>query len=227
MSIRRLFLHSFLGTQPYPAPPQTQKHRQAKHIPQKPAIKKINASSLGELASLMQGFEHSLKNSCRSFVFSDGTPGPLMLIGEAPGAQEDLEGKPFVGKSGQLLTRAFEILGYTREDLYITNIIPWRPPNNRTPSPAEISAFHPFVKEHIRLANPRVVVLVGNTPLQAFFGTSKGGITRARGQWFSLNAGKDFPCTAIFHPAYLLRNPSKKKDFWFDLLSIQEKIKNL
>lgn len=228
MFIRRLFVHSFLGTKPYPQPPRqhnikTQTKKTSSKTPKSPNIR---ASSLEDLASLMRLFDHPLKDSCKSFVFSDGTPGPIMLIGEAPGAQEDLQGKPFVGKSGQLLTRMFETIGYTRQDLYITNIIPWRPPDNRTPTADEIGAFQPFVKEHVRLANPQVVILVGNTPLQAFFGTSKGGITRARGQWFTINSGKDFLCTAVFHPAYLLRNPSKKKEFWFDLLSIQEKIKD-
>lgn len=225
MFVRRLFVHGFLGTRPYPQPPQRRKTRTQTSPKPKAAPQKIHAESLEDLAKMMQAFEHPLKNTCQSFVFSDGTPGPLMLIGEAPGAQEDLQGKPFVGKSGQLLTRMFETLGYTRKDLYITNIIPWRPPENRTPTPSEINAFQPFVKEHIRLANPSVVVLVGNTPLQAFFGTTKGGITRARGQWFHLKAKKDFLCTAVFHPAYLLRNPSKKKEFWFDILSIHEKTK--
>ena len=231
MSVHSLFVHSILGTKPYPQPPKKPSIAPIATLLQRKTVveKKKQAGSLDELAQMLRDFEHPLKKSgCASFVFSHGSPGAIMLIGEAPGAQEDLEGKPFVGKSGQLLTRMFGTIGYTREDLYITNIIPWRPPGNRTPTSQEIMAFCPFIKEHVRLANPRVVILVGNTPLQAFFGTSRGGITRARGQWMSLDIEeKSIPCMAIFHPAFLLRNPSRKKDSWFDLLAIQKKLKNL
>ena len=233
MSVNSLFVHTLLGISPYPRPPRRASATSApapRAAPTAPAPKKLEQyTSLEELKKALQSFEHPLKQPSLSFVFSDGSStNKLMLIGEAPGAQEDAEGKPFVGKSGQLLTRMFSHIGYTREQLYITNIVPWRPPNNRTPSPSEIAAFQPFVKEHIRLIQPKAVVLVGNTPLHAFFNTQYGGITRAHGQWLSLSVeNTSVPCMPVYHPAFLLRSPSKKKEFWMDLLSLKEKLSTL
>jgi len=225
-----------LGIRPYPAPPERPDAPEIIQPPKPMPITsptKIESSqdyhSLTELAEGLKNFQHPIKQYGQSFVFSDGDPeSHIMLIGEAPGEQEDIQQKPFVGKSGQLLTRIFQMAGYTRKQLYITNIVPWRPPKNRTPSATEIQAFTPFARHHVRLAQPKIVILVGSTPLQAFFGMQYGGITRTHGQWLPLSIDKrDIPCMPIFHPAYLLRNPSRKKDVWFDVLAMRAKLLSL
>ena len=186
------------------------------------------AGDLVALSAAMQGFEHcELKRGARSFVFSDGQPqARVMIIGEAPGREEDRAGKPFVGRAGQLLDRMLEAieLGRTREDaaqaVYITNVLPWRPPSNRTPDAAEIAMMLPFLERHIALAEPDFVVLMGNTPCQALLGRS--GITRMRGDWVEV-LGK--PCLPMFHPAYLLRNPIAKREAWADLLALKARLR--
>ena len=186
------------------------------------------AGDLAALAQAMQGFEHcELKRGARSFVFSDGIPGArVMIIGEAPGREEDRAGKPFVGRAGQLLDRMLDAidLGRTREDpgnaVYITNVLPWRPPSNRTPDAAEIAMMLPFLERHIALADPDILVLMGNTPCQALLGRT--GITRMRGEWVEV-LGK--PCLPMFHPAYLLRNPIAKREAWADLLALKARLR--
>ncbi len=167
-----------------------------------------------------------LKRGARNTVFADGTPGARVLIlGEAPGREEDLQGRPFVGPAGQLLDRMFAAIGLSRGSpdlataLYITNVMPWRPPGNRDPDPGEIAMLRPFVERHIALANPDLIVTVGNTPLQAL--TGQRGIVAARGTWGTA-LGK--PLMPMTHPAYLLRNPGAKRDAWADLLSIKSRL---
>ena len=183
------------------------------------------AQTLDELRSAMAGFEHcELKRGARNMVFSDGTPGArLMLIGEAPGRDEDREGRPFVGKAGQLLDKMLAAIdmGRTHADapVYITNVLPWRPPQNRDPKPDEIAMMKPFLARHIELAKPEVLVIVGNWSAQALLG--KRGITRLRGQW---TQAEGLPALPMFHPAYLLRSPEFKREAWADLLSLKARL---
>ncbi|MDX8350067.1 uracil-DNA glycosylase [Cognatiyoonia sp. IB215446] len=186
------------------------------------------AIDLAGLATAMQGFEHcELKRGARSFVFSDGQAAArVMIVGEAPGRDEDRAGKPFVGRAGQLLDRMLEAIdvgrahGDATRAVYITNVLPWRPPSNRTPDKAEIAMMLPFLERHVALAAPDILVLMGNTPCQALLGRT--GITRMRGEWVEV-LGK--PCLPMFHPAYLLRNPIAKREAWADLLALKARLR--
>ncbi|SLN21701.1 Uracil DNA glycosylase superfamily protein [Roseisalinus antarcticus] len=186
------------------------------------------ASDLGALAAAMEAFEHcDLKAGARRFVFCDGQPGArLMIVGEAPGREEDREGRPFVGRAGQLLDRMLTAIGMGRaaEDIgravYITNVLPWRPPENRKPEKAETAMFLPFLQRHIALAAPELLILMGNTPCDALLG--RAGITRLRGTWAEVLG---IPALPMFHPAYLLRQPQAKREAWADLLAIQARLR--
>lgn len=198
-----------------------------------PALEKdiMKAESLLALREILQNFEAcDLKKTAKSLVFGDGDPkAKIMLIGEAPGADEDRQGKPFVGLSGQLLTKAFGTIGYERENLYITNILPWRPPGNRQPTTQEVSLCLPFVKRQIELVHPRLLIFVGGTSMKALLDVREG-ITKLRGNWFayqSENLTQPICATAVYHPAYLLRSPTKKRDLWVDLLKIRQKVSEL
>ena len=185
------------------------------------------AETLEDLAAAIRGWDGSpLKAGARNCVFADGLPGArLMVIGEAPGAEEDRQGKPFVGRAGQLLDRMLAAIGLSRtapapEDaVYITNILPWRPPGNRTPSEAEAQAFLPFVQRHIELAKPDLLLSMGNTPTKALLATTTG-IKRMRGRWVRHGA-TGLPLLPSFHPAYLLRQPADKKLAWHDLMALR------
>lgn len=186
------------------------------------------AMTLEELRAAIGAFDHcELKRGARNTVFADGRAGARVLIlGEAPGRDEDLEGRPFVGRAGQLLDRMFAAIGLSRSSpdigsaLYITNVMPWRPPGNRDPEEAEIAMMRPFVERHIALAEPEVIVVMGNTPLATLTGTR--GIVRARGTWMEA-LGR--PLLPMVHPAYLLRNPLAKREAWADLLALKEKLR--
>lgn len=185
------------------------------------------AGSLEALREALAGYEHcELKKGARNLVFADGRAGARVLVlGEAPGRDEDIEGRPFVGAAGQLLDRMFAAIGLSRESpdpergLYITNVMPWRPPGNRDPSPEEIAMMRPFVERHIELAAPEVIVLMGNTPCSALLGAK--GILRLRGTWTEALGRPVMPMT---HPAYLLRNPAAKREAWADLLEIRARL---
>jgi DNA polymerase len=185
------------------------------------------AATLEELAEAMRGFEGSpLKKGARSFVFCDGLAGArVMVIGEAPGGEEDRIGKPFVGRAGKLLDRMLAAIGLARtapapEDAaYITNILPWRPPGNRTPAPEEVALFLPFIERHIELAGPDFIFSIGNTPTKTLLGTAIG-IKRMRGRWVR-HAATGVALLPSFHPAYLLRQPADKRLAWRDLLSLR------
>lgn len=185
------------------------------------------AGTLAELAELQSAFAHcELKNGARSFVFADGNPqARVMIVGEAPGREEDIAGKPFVGAAGQLLDRMFAAIGLSRTSpapenaLYITNILPWRPPGNRDPEPAEMAMMKPFVLRHIALIDPDLLVFMGNTPCAALLGTR--GILKLRGNWRRAAGIDAMPMT---HPAYLLRNPIAKREAWADLLAIRARL---
>ncbi|MEO1238855.1 MAG: uracil-DNA glycosylase [Pseudomonadota bacterium] len=186
------------------------------------------ASDLSMLEAALGAFEHcDLKRGARNLVFADGQPGArVMIVGEAPGRDEDMQGKPFVGRAGQLLDQMLAAIGLARTDpapenaVYITNVLPWRPPQNRDPKPDEIAMMLPFVERHIALAQPDVLVAMGNHACSALLG--KRGITRLRGQW-----GEAFgtPVLPMFHPAYLLRTNAAKREAWADLLALQARLR--
>ncbi len=159
---------------------------------------------------------------CRhSVVFGVGNPrAELMFIGEAPGADEDAQGEPFVGRAGQLLTKIIAAMGYTREEVYITNILKCRPPQNRTPLPDEIVNCLPYVLSQIELVRPKVIVALGATALRALLDVQLG-ITKMRGHWYTF---RDIPIMPTFHPAYLLRNPAAKREVWDDMKAVLEKL---
>lgn len=182
--------------------------------------------SIAQLKSALKAFEGcGLRATATHLVFADGNPeADLMLIGEAPGREEDRLGLPFVGASGQLLDRMLAAIGLDRRQVYISNVIFWRPPGNRTPSSEEIAACLPFVKRHIELAQPKVILLLGAIAAKSLLNESDG-ITRLRGKWFDYQAGgQTIPAMATFHPAYLLRQPGQKRNAWRDLLSVAERL---
>ncbi|MEQ9694173.1 uracil-DNA glycosylase [Shimia sp. SDUM112013] len=185
---------------------------------------------LDGLQQAMAAFEHcALKRGARNLVFADGNPAArVMIIGEAPGRDEDRIGKPFVGRAGQLLDRMFDAIDMGRaaplsaQSIYITNVLPWRPPQNRDPKPEEIEMLKPFLQRHVEIVAPDVIILMGNISCQAVLG--RKGITRLRGNWQE-SFGK--PTLPMFHPAYLLRQPHAKREAWADLLSLQAKLRDL
>jgi uracil-DNA glycosylase len=188
-------------------------------------------TSLAELEAAVRAFEGcALKRTAKNTVFADGTPGaPVMIVGEAPGADEDRLGKPFVGVSGQLMDRMMATVGLTREGgFYITNILFWRPPGNRTPTLAEQAMCLAFTRRHIELAQPKLLILAGGVAAKAVLDTTEG-IMRLRGKWASyrLGDGTELPTMPTFHPAYLLRTPASKRQSWQDLLAIDRKLKEL
>jgi uracil-DNA glycosylase family 4 len=182
------------------------------------------ASTLDELRAILGVFEGcALKATASQLVFADGTPGArVMLVGEAPGRDEDIEGLPFVGRSGKLLDLMLAAIGLDRKSVYIANIIPWRPPGNRTPTPQESAICLPFIQRQIELADPDILVCLGGPSAQTLLGIREG-ITKARGRWFNYNTGKrEIRALATFHPAFLLRSPLQKRLAWRDFLSIRK-----
>ena len=186
------------------------------------------AADLDALRAAMGAFDHcELKRGARNLVFADGNPAArVMIIGEAPGRDEDREGRPFVGRAGQLLDRMLAAIDMDRKSdeaaraVYITNVLPWRPPQNRDPKPEEIAMLLPFVQRHVALVKPDVVVLMGNISCQA--GLGRRGITRLRGNW---TEAYGTPCLPMFHPAYLLRSPHAKREAWADLLALHARLR--
>ncbi len=181
------------------------------------------AGSLAALRTALEAFELcEMKKGARQLVFCDGVAGArVMIIGEAPGRDEDREGRPFVGRAGQLLDRMLAAIDLSREaSVYITNVMPWRPPQNRDPSKEEVAIMLPFLERHVALADPDFIVLMGNIACDAVLG--RRGITRMRGTWVEA-WGK--PVLPMFHPAYLLRQAGAKREAWVDLLSLKAKLK--
>lgn len=180
------------------------------------------APTLEALRALLDNFDGcSLKQTATRLVFADGNPqARIMLVGEAPGRDEDIEGLPFVGRSGKLLDRMIGAIGLDRSKVYIANVIPWRPPGNRTPTPQETQICLPFIRRQIELVDPDVLVTLGNPSTQAILGTTEG-IMRTRGKWRDYDTGKrTIRAIATFHPAYLLRSPSYKRLSWQDLRAV-------
>jgi uracil-DNA glycosylase len=185
-----------------------------------------SCTNLAELKAAVESFDGcELKRYCTNTVFADGSPdGRVMFIGEAPGAEEDKKGLPFVGRAGQLLDRMLNAIGLDRTNAYITNVLMWRPPNNRDPSPEESATCLPFLTRHIELANPEVMILLGAVSARNVLGLSEG-IMKLRGKWGVYHcAGRAIPVMPTLHPAYLLRQPSAKRLAWRDLLAVREKM---
>jgi DNA polymerase len=183
-----------------------------------------SAASLEELRAILDRFEGcALRGTAKQLVFADGNPqARVMFVGEAPGRDEDIEGLPFVGRSGKLLDRMMAAIGLDRTSVYIANIVPWRPPGNRTPTPQESAICLPFTLRQIELANPDVLVCMGNPSTQTLLAT-KEGITRTRGRWFKFHTGsREIRAMPTFHPAFLLRNPLSKRLAWRDFLAIKK-----
>ncbi len=193
------------------------------------AARDLAASSpdLETLRSRMDGFEGcALKKTATQLVFADGAAGSrIMFVGEAPGADEDRVGRPFVGRAGQLLDRMLGAIGLDRAQVYIANVVPWRPPGNRTPTLQETQTCLPFIKRQIELANPEILVCLGGSAAQTLVGV-KGGITRARGSWFTYRcqSGRDIRAFAMLHPAYLLRQPGQKRLAWADMRTLAHEL---
>ena len=188
------------------------------------------AETLEDLHAALAGFEHcELKRGAKNMVFSDGAPGArVMIVGEAPGRDEDREGRPFVGAVGQLLDKMLGAIDMSRSSeggagaVYLTNALPWRPPQDRDPKPEEIDMMRPFLLRHITLAKPEVLVVMGNLACQALLG--KRGVSRLRG---TFTQAADLPTLPMYHPAYLMRNPAFKREAWADLLTLKSYLKGI
>lgn len=209
---------------PAAEPPQADPVAQARTMAQA-------ASDLDALHAAMATYDHcELKRGARHLVFSDGLRGArVMIVGEAPGRDEDRVGKPFVGEAGQMLDRMFAAIGMARDTpdpakaVYITNVLPWRPPQNRDPSTEERAMMRPFALRHIELADPELVILMGRISASTLLDRDVR-ITKERGEWQTVLGRPTIP---MLHPAYLLRNPAAKRDAWADLLSLQAKLREL
>ena len=186
------------------------------------AVKGIR--TLEELRKALDAFEGCvLKGTAKQLVFADGNPkAKIVFVGEAPGRDEDIEGLPFVGRSGKLLDRMLAAIGLDRTSVYIANIIPWRPPGNRTPTPQESQICLPFIQRQIELVNPDILVCLGGPSAQTLLNI-KDGITKTRGRWFTYDTGtREIRAMPTFHPAFLLRSPLQKRLAWRDFLAIKK-----
>ena len=187
-----------------------------------------SATSMEELREILAAFEGcNLKSTAKTLVFSDGNPqADIMFVGEAPGRDEDLEGLPFVGRSGRLLDLMLAAIGLDRSRAYIANVIPWRPPGNRPPTPIETEICRPFIERQVELANPKVLVTLGGSSAKVLLNASEG-VLRMRGTWKSHTtaSGLTIPAMPTLHPAYLLRNPAHKRLAWRDFLEIKAKLR--
>jgi uracil-DNA glycosylase family 4 len=189
------------------------------------------ARTLAELEDALRGFDGcGLKQTATNLVFGDGNPqARVMLVGEAPGADEDRQGKPFVGVSGQLLDQMLSFIGLTRDTFYISNQVYWRPPGNRKPTDAEVAACQPFIMRHIELVAPKMLILVGGAATKTLLGRTDG-VMKLRGRWFeyaSPGLPGAIPAMVLLHPAFLLRTPGFKREVWRDLLTVKQRLETL
>jgi uracil-DNA glycosylase family 4 len=186
------------------------------------------AADLETLRGAMADFEGcALKRTATQLVFADGVPGSrVMLVGEAPGAEEDRTGRPFVGRAGQLLDRMLNSIGLDRQTVYIANVVPWRPPGNRTPTPQETQMCLPFIERQIELANPEYLVCLGGSAVRTLL-RAEGGVMRTRGSWFTYprEGARQIPALAMLHPAFLLRQPAHKRFAWADMRALATALK--
>jgi uracil-DNA glycosylase len=187
-----------------------------------------SAPDLATLRACLEAFEGcGLKRTATQLVFADGTPGSkVMFVGEAPGGDEDRVGRPFVGRAGQLLDRMLKSIDLDRGQVYIANVVPWRPPGNRTPTLQETQACLPFIKRQIELGSPEILVCLGASSAQTLLGIREG-ITRARGTWVAYHCdnGRTLRALAMFHPAFLLRQPGQKRQAWTDLRALAKELR--
>ena len=194
-----------------------------------PNIQKNKVQRLKNLRDDIKDIKNcKLKESASNLVFSDGHPdSKVMIIGEGPGANEDKEGLPFVGRAGQLLDKMLSAINLNREKVYITNVVNYRPPENRKPTDIEIERYLPFLKKHIEIVKPKIILLLGSTAMNAILGKTDV-ISKMRGKWYEFNINNlKIYSIVSFHPAYLLRQPDQKKFSWIDLKMIREKLKKL
>jgi len=214
---------------PAPTPAAPPAARAPAEDPAAEALRRAaGARDLADLAEALASFEGcDLRRGAQSCVFADGNPrARVMIVGEGPGADEDKQGRPFVGRAGQLLDLMFAAIGLSRTSpdpdgaLYITNTVPWRPPGNREPTREELAMLRPFLLRHVELAQPDLLILMGNVACEALLG--QRGILRLRGTWTEA-AGR--PALPMLHPAYLLRTPAAKREAWADLLSLQARLR--
>lgn len=220
------------ANQPRPTPPSQSGTTLA--VPDQAAMDEArhlakSANSIEELKTIISSFKGcNLCHSAKNTVFADGNPeAPIMLVGEAPGRDEDMHGIPFVGPSGQLLDKMLAAISLDRTSAYITNIIPWRPPGNRTPVAHEIELCRPFIERHIELVEPKLLVFMGNVSTSTLLNTNKG-ILSIRGKWDEYKIGEtSVPAMPTLHPAYLLKTPAAKRNAWHDLLAVQAKLSEL
>ena len=184
--------------------------------------------TIQELKIKINNLSNIYNKNAEQMVFADGNPkSNLMIIGEAPGANEEKFQRPFVGEAGKLLDKMLSAINLNRDSVYITNVINYRPPDNRKPTSDEINLFLPYLKEHIQLINPRVILLLGSTALEAFF-NKEYSITKIRGTWLKIKIKNQvFNCLPSFHPAFLLRQPEQKKQSWTDLQIIRDGLKKI
>jgi DNA polymerase len=211
------------------APPGPQPTALGNATPSEARALAATAESLEALRALLEQWDGcALKLRATQLCFADGNPeAEVMLVGEAPGAEEDRMGKPFVGRAGQLLDRMLAAIGLDRGQVYIANVVAWRPPGNRNPTSDEIAACLPFLERQVALVGPKILVTLGNVPTQTLFGISQG-ITRTRGQWRELSVGgHQLMAMPTLHPAYLLRQPASKRQVWQDLLSLRARMREL
>jgi uracil-DNA glycosylase len=224
-----------LNPTPRPAPVPVTLPRAAPSLPIMADLPAAVAAStpppdLAALEAAVRAFDGcGLRRTATNTVFADGIPGaPLMIVGEAPGADEDRIGLPFVGRSGQLLDRMLAAIGFSRQtNVYITNVLFWRPPGNRKPTTEEIASCLPFVRSHIALARPKILLLTGGTAAATLLGRTEG-IMRLRGRWCDLalpGLDRPVPTMASYHPSFLLRTPGRKNEAWRDLLAIESKMR--
>lgn len=210
-----------------PPPPQQKAAVPDEEQAQRARALAREAKTLDELREIMAAFDGcNLKFTAKNLVFADGNPqAELMLVGEAPGRDEDIEGLPFVGRSGRLLDRMLGAIGRDRTSAYIANVIPWRPPGNRDPSPLETEICRPFIERQIELAAPKVLVTLGN-PSTKLLLKAQSGIMRMRGNWttYATASGAEIPAMPTLHPAYLLRNPAHKRLAWRDFLEVKARL---
>ena len=196
-----------------------------KRIKTKPTLEN-SKSRLKSLENKIKAIENcNLKKNASKIVFSDGSiQSPIMIVGEGPGQKEDELGKPFVGDAGNLLNKMLKAINIKRDKIYITNVVNYRPPNNRKPEPSEINRYSEFLKEHISIIDPKILILMGSTAMEAILGSNKR-ISKERGQWKEvIIKQKNFKAIVTFHPAYLLRKPDQKKFSWEDLKIIRKEI---
>ena len=196
-----------------------------KRIKTKPTLEN-SKSRLDSLKNKIGAIENcDLKKNASKIVFADGNiQSPIMIVGEGPGQKEDELGKPFVGDAGNLLNKMLKAINIKRDKIYITNVVNYRPPNNRKPEPSEINRYSEFLKEHISIIDPKILILMGSTAMEAILGSNKR-ISKERGQWKEvIIKQKNFKAIVTFHPAYLLRKPDQKKFSWEDLKIIRKEI---